>query len=395
MMMPVLRLVPAIASGGLLQTGQGPIDGDHYLPSALTNIRWGVLPNRDSAPVLRVQSGSTVTIDSVSHEGLLEDQGRDPVGYLAEFGVGRRGVLDDVREIAASGLAHDYDEDGPHVVTGPVEVLGTEPGDLLRVEVVSLRRRASYGFISSRHGLGALPDEFPQTARRSGASAACPHDYGSVCTFTTVERRGGQDVGILPYGAGMTAAFPLDPFMGLVGVAPDTSERVNSVPPGDHGGNLDIKPLGLGSILYLPVQVPGALLYAGDPHFSQGNGEVALTAFEAPLRVTYRLSRVERSAAERYVGLLRRPFGETATHWIAVGLHVDLNEAMKEAVRACIDFLTVVVGMSPAQAMAYLSAAADFEVSQVVDSVKGIHCRIRKADFPGYEPYVHQPEESL
>jgi acetamidase/formamidase len=387
-------LAATIGPADLLQPGAGPIDGDHYVPSDGPNIRWGILPNRDSTPVMRVGDGATVTIDSVSHEGLLEDQGRDPVGYLAQFGIARDAVLDDARDIAAGDLAHDYDDDGPHVVTGPIEVLGAEPGDLLRVEVVSLRRRAPYGFISSRHGLGALPGELPATQRLASACTACPHDYGSVCAFTTVERRNGQEVGVLPYGdAGLEAAFALAPFMGLVGVAPDTSERVNSIPPGDFGGNIDIKLLGLGSVLYLPVQVPGALFYAGDPHFAQGNGEVALTAFEAPLRVTYRLSLVDHAVADRCVGLLRRPFGETRTDWIAVGLHVDLDEAMKDAVRAAIDFLSTVVGMTPAQAMAYLSAAADFEVSQVVDSVKGIHCRIRKADFPGYEPYIPNRKE--
>lgn len=387
----------AIGAGDLLQPGHGAIDGAHYLPSEAANVRWGILPNRDSAPVLRVPDGSTVTIDSVSHEGLLEDQGRDPVRYLGGFGIAPAAVLDDARDIAAADLAHHFDDDGPHIVTGPIEVLGAEPGDLLRVEVVSLRRRAPYGFISSRHGYGALPGEHPAaTERLASASLACPHDYGSICTFTTVDRRGGRDVGVLPYGdAGLEAAFELAPFMGLVGVAPDTSARMNSIPPGDFGGNIDIKLLGLGSVLYLPVQVPGALFYAGDPHFAQGNGEVALTAFEAPLRVTYRLSLVDRAVADRCVGLLRRPFGETATDWIAVGLHVDLDEAMKEAVRAAIDFLSTVVGMSPAQAMAYLSAAADFEVSQVVDAVKGIHCRIRKADFPGYEPYIPPGKELL
>lgn len=386
----------AIGAADLLQPGQGPIDGAHYLPSEAANIRWGILPNRDSAPVLRVPDGSTVTIDSVSHEGLLEDQGRDPVAYLGAFGVARGAVLDDARDIAAADLAHDFDDDGPHIVTGPIEVLGAQPGDLLRAEVVSLARRAPYGFISSRHGFGALPGEFPLTEQRPGASVDCPQHYGSVCTFTTVDRRGGRDVGVLPYGsAGLEAAFELAPFMGLVGVAPDTSERVNSIPPGDFGGNIDIKLLGLGSVLYLPVQVEGALFYAGDPHFAQGNGEVALTAFEAPLRVTYRLSLVDRAVADRCVGLLRRPFGETATDWIAVGLHADLDEAMRQACRAAIDFLATVVGMMPAQAMAYLSAAADFEVSQVVDAVKGIHCRIRKADFPGYEPYIPPGKELL
>jgi acetamidase/formamidase len=367
-----------------LQPGRGPIDGRHYLRSDLETVCWGRLPNRDSAPALRMLPGETVTVDSVSHEGLLEDQGRDPVQYLGQHGIAPGEVLHDAREIAASGLAHDYDEDGPHIVTGPIEIVGARPGDLLRVEVLSQRRRTSYGFVSNRHGLGALPDEFPRTERRADASHACPEKYGSVCTLATVERHGGRDVGVIPYGRDLAARFPLVPFMGLVGVARDTSESVHSVPPGDHGGNLDIKALGDRSLLYLPVQVEGGLFYIGDPHFSQGNGEVALTAFEAPLRVTYRLSLVERARADAVVGRLRRPFGETSSHWVAIGLHVDLNEAMREAVRAAVDFLEHVVGMTGAQALAYLSAAADFEVSQVVDRVKGVHCLVRKADFPGY-----------
>jgi acetamidase/formamidase len=373
----------------VLQPGQGPIDGKHYLPSTAETVMWGWLPNRDSPAALVVDPGQTVTIDSVSHEGLLEDQGRDPVAYLAQHGVPRSEVLEDARDIASSGVAHDFDEDGPHIVTGPVAVRGAAPGDLLRLEVLTLRRRAPYGFVSNRHGLGALPGEFPERERREDATPATCEHYGSVCTFCSVDRREGQDVGLLPYGDdGQAAVFPLQPFMGLVGVARDTTDPVHSVPPGAHGGNLDIKVLAAGSVLYLPVQVEDALFYAGDPHFAQGNGEVALTAFEAPLRVTYRVDLVRADAARSVVGRLGRPFGETRTHWVAIGLDADLNEAMKDAVRAAIEFLSTVVGMSRAEALAYLSAAADFEVSQVVDAVKGIHCLIRKADFPGHAPSV-------
>jgi acetamidase/formamidase len=370
--------------GPVLQPGQGRVDGENYLPSSVETVRWGWLANRDSQPVMRLASGSTVTIDAVSHEGLMEDQGRDPVGYLGSLGVPNSMILQDVLEIAANA-EHDYDRDGPHVVTGPIAVSGAEPGDLLRIEMLSITRRVPYGFISARHGLGALPGELPRTERHPDASAADPHLYGSVCSFTTVEEGGERELGVLPYGAGLNAKFPLDPFMGVVGVARDTSEPVHSVPPGDHGGNLDIKLLGSGSTLYLPVQVPGGLFYVGDPHFAQGNGEVALTAFEGSLRVTYRLSVVDRSSADACIGLLRHPFAENRQEWIAVGLHVDLNEAMKEATRSAVSFLGSVVGMEPEEAMAYLSAAADFSVSQVVDDVKGVHCTIRKADFPGYE----------
>ncbi len=374
------------SSEALLQPHQGRIDGQHYVPSTADEVSWGTLPNRDTAAMLTLMSGETVTIDSVSHEGLLEDQGRDPVGYLAEFGVPAKAVLDDARDIAASLIIHDFD-DGPHIVTGPIAVDGVVPGDLLKVEVLTLALRATYGFISNRHGLGALPGEFPeQTQRHADAAPHCPHRYGSVCRFTTVEERHGEPHGILPYADGLAAEFPLNPFVGLMGVAPDTSETINSVPPGNHGGNLDINVLGTRSTLYLPVQVPGALFYAGDPHYAQGNGEVALTAFEAPLRATFRLSVLSGAQAKTAVGLLCHPFAETTTHWVPVGLDVDLNEAMRRAVRAAIDFLSGVVGMGRAEALAYLSAAANFEVSQVVDAVKGVHCLIRKADFPGYSP---------
>ena len=83
--------------------------------------------------------------------------------------------------------------------------------------------------------------------------------------------------------------------------------------------------------------------------------------------------------------VLREPFGETDEHWIPIGLHEDLDEALRRAVRAAIELLHARVGMERQLAYMYLSAAADFEVSQVVDGVKGVHCLIRKRDFPGWE----------
>lgn len=96
--------------------------------------------------------------DSVSHESILEDQGRDPVAWLAERGVPRHQVLEDATDIAAnySRTPRDFDKDGPHVVTGPIRVEGAEPGDVLKIETLDLRARVPYGVVSSRHGKGAL-----------------------------------------------------------------------------------------------------------------------------------------------------------------------------------------------------------------------------------------------
>jgi acetamidase/formamidase len=365
----------------ILQSGEGPIDGEHYVVSSPETIQWGWLPNRDAAPVLTVASGSTVTVDTVSHEGVLEDQGRDPVAWFGQYGIGANGVLHDARQLAESDLEHSIYDDGPHVVTGPIRVNGAQPGDLLEVQVLSLLERVPYGCISNRHGFGALPGEMPEgPGPEADASTAEYKRFGAVCHFSNVVDHGGRRVGTLPFGSSV-ARFPLAPFLGIMAVAPDTSEPVHSTPPGPHGGNMDVNELIVGSRLYLPVQVAGGLFSVGDPHYAQGDGEVCLTALEAPLRATLRLSVLSSPDARHLAAVLGHPFIETDTHWIPIGLHEDLNEAMARAVRAAIDFLVARFAVDRSIAYAYLSAAGDFEVSQVVDKVKGVHCLIRKSDF--------------
>ncbi|MFD8569709.1 acetamidase/formamidase family protein [Streptomyces sp. NPDC059639] len=346
-----------------LESGQGPIDGAHYLTAAPENVLWGRLPCAATPAALKVSSGETVTFDTVSHEGILEDQGSDPVEFFGRYGVAADDVLSDARLLARTPHLRDADHDGPHVVSAPVHVRGAEPGDLLRVDILALHRRADYGLVSSRHGRGALPEQF----------ALEEPEF----TFCAVER----EAGVIRYGTDGAARFPLHPFLGIMGVATDTETPAHSVPPGRHGGNIDVKHLGTGATVYLPVQTEGAGFHTGDPHYSQGNGEVALTAFEAPLRATFRLTVLKGARARAAAATLGEPFGETDRHWIPIGLHEDLNLAMKAAVRSALNFLTDRFGMEPHAAYAYLSAAADFEVSQVVDQVQGVHCLIRKADF--------------
>jgi len=351
----------------VLQPGEGAITGQHLLTSTPETVRWGWLPNAAATPCLTVNSGDTVTIDTLSHEGILDDQGRDPVGFLGGYGIKAAEVTRDAKEIAASAIPNGA-EDGPHVVTGPIAVAGARPGDVLKIDVLELLPRTPYGFVSSRHGYGALPGELPE-----GPS--------NVWQFCEVGFDGGRMVSWMAAADGRRACFPLDPFLGLMGVAPATSDPVHSVAPGDFGGNIDIKWAQVGTALYLPVSVDGALFYTGDPHYAQGNGEVALTALEASLRATVRLSVLSGPQVAAAVGTLRTPVVETASHWIPTGLDVSLDEAMRNCVRNAITFLVERFGFDRSTAMAYLSAAGDFEVSQVVDAVKGVHCMIRKSDF--------------
>ena len=265
----------------ILQPGIGAIQGDVYLPAEVQHVLWGRLPCAADAPVLTVAPGATVTIDTISHEGVLEDQGKDPLGYFGGHGVPAEAVLSDAIAVARD-LARDVKRDGPHVVTGPILVEGAEVGDLLALTVLETTPRVPYGVISNRHGRGALPGELPRTPE-------------TVSVFASIYERDGHLVGRLPLVADgePVVEFPLYPFLGIMGVAAAGDDRPHSVPPGPHGGNIDLNLLGPGSTLYLPVQVPGALAYVGDPHFAQGDGEVALTALEASLRVTLRFDLVK------------------------------------------------------------------------------------------------------
>lgn len=363
----------------ILQPHEGPIPGAHYLASTPETVTWGWLPTGETPAVLAVSSGDTITIDTVSHEGIVEDHGRDPRAYFGRFGVAEHEVLRDAVEIAGEYPARSPGVDGPHVVTGPVHIDGAHPGDVLRVDFLELVPRAPYGIISNRHGYGALPGEMPPLPHPGFVPVpGDPTRSGTVSLFCPVA----DDLtGSLPAGS-RSVRFPLAPFLGLIGVSPAAGAPLNSVPPGPFGGNIDIKDLVAGTSLYLPVQVEGAGLFAGDPHYAQGHGEVALTALEAPLRATLRVTVL--STVDGVVGALDRPFGETPAHWLAVGLDRDLSEAFRSAVREALRVLKEIYDVPADVAYAYLSAAGDFVVSQVVDDVKGVHCLIRKSDFAAW-----------
>jgi acetamidase/formamidase len=334
----------AAASAGLVKRQRGA----WHIGSGPATVHWGYLSGAIQ-PVARVRSGDVVVMDTVSHEGLLADQG-DPREFFARHGIATDDILRDAVEIYTrvqhSGL-------GPHIVTGPIWVDDAEPGDTLAVHVLEARPRTAYGVNSQRSGKGSLPDEF--TLNRSHI---IPFD---------LER---QVARFAP-----RIEIPLRPFFGIMATGPArTLGRASSVPPGAHGGNLDLKELTAGSILYLPVHVPGALFMAGDGHAAQGNGEVNLTAIETSMTGTFRLELLKGRR-------LRWPRAETATHWITMGLAEDLEAAMRMAVRETVNFLSEMRGLTREDAYGLASIAVDFELTQVVDGVKGVHALIPKAIF--------------
>ncbi|HUC61843.1 MAG TPA: acetamidase/formamidase family protein [Alphaproteobacteria bacterium] len=311
-------------------------------------VHWGYLSGA-AEPILFVKPGAVVTIETVSHEGLLEDQGA-PAAFFERFGIPRARVLADAIEIYAKV---QHSGTGPHIVSAPVYVEGAEPGDVLAVHVLAAEPRVPYGVNASRMNKGSLPDRF--TLNRS---VVIPFD---------LKRN------VAKFAPGIE--LPLKPFFGIMATGPARHlGKLSSVPPGAYGGNIDLNELTAGSTFHIPVHVPGALFMVGDGHAAQGDGEVNLTAIETSMTGRFRLELVKGRS-------LTFPRAETPTHWIAIGLHENLDEAMRIAVRETIDFLVATQGLSEADAYALASVAVDFEVTQVVDQVKGIHAMIPKAIF--------------
>ncbi len=322
--------------------------GEFTIRAGVETVHWGYLSGAID-PVLQIKPGDVVTMETVSHEGLLADQG-PPEAFFARFGIAQEEILADVVTVYTRV---QHSGQGPHIVTGPIYVEGAEPGDTLAVHVLSATPRVPYGVNSMRTGKGGLPDEF--TLNRS---VVIPFD---------LER------GVARFAPQIE--IPLAPFFGIMAVGPARSlGRISSVPPGVYGGNIDLKDLIAGSTLYLPVHVPGALFMAGDGHAAQGDGEVDLTAIETSLTGTFRFDVIKGRP-------LAFPRAETPSHWIAIGLDEDLNEAMRIAIRETVAYLVELKGLSREDAYALASIAVDFEVTQVVDQVKGIHALIPKAIF--------------
>jgi acetamidase/formamidase len=252
---------------------------------------------------------------------------------------------------------------------------------VLQVDILEAHPRLPYGSNLAAHW-GYLYDELPTervTIYELDAHAMLGRAlFGYDWTATPLADSPGTIV--VPNPAARTAALPgvvvpLRPHFGTMGVAPAAPERVSSVPPGDHGGNVDNWRIGAGGRMYYPVQVPGALLSIGDPHVSQGDGELSGTALESSLNGLLRLT-IRRDLP------FTVPVLETATELLVHGFGDTLDGAMKAAALRTLDVLVRYFGQTRADAYSFMSVAVDFTVTQVVDQRQGVHARIDKRCFP-------------
>lgn len=305
----------------------------HELEPLPEHIAWGYLDAALPA-VLRVASGDTVSLTSwaaADEADLPPDRSLIDPRQL-------RAIRDCVRGPAS------------HMLTGPVHVEGAEPGDVLQIDILDVRVVDRWGYVCIVPLKGTLPDEFD--------SARIIHP--SIDPAANRCR--------LPWGRELKLA----PFFGVMGVAPPPHwGRCSSIEPRRFGGNMDNKELRAGTTLYLPVLNEGALFSAGDGHGLQGDGEVCLTALETALSGTFRLT-VRKDLD------YQRPFAESLTHLISIGLDADLDEAARQAVREMIAHIRRRASLDAQQAYMLCSLAGDLHVTQTVDGVKGCHMLLRK-----------------
>jgi acetamidase/formamidase len=309
------------------------------LKASPSTVVWGYY-SASAKPVLTIHSGDTVRVETVSGNPSRLEAAGEPADQIPNA---LRAIYKEVTDRGPGG----------HILTGPIYVDGAEPGDVLELRILKIELTSPYAYNSFRPGSGFLPDDFPFARTK-----IIPLDRSRMLgRFSD------------------SVEIPLRPFFGSMGVAPpEANGRINSAPPWVHAGNLDNKELVEGTTLFIPVHAKGALFEVGDGHAGQGNGEVDITALETQLTGTFQF--VVRKDLH-----IKWPRAETPTHYITMGLHEDLSEATRIAIREALDFLATEKHMSREDAYMLSSVAVDFCITQLVDGNKGVHAMIPKRIF--------------
>lgn len=297
----------------------------HLLPATLETTQWGWF-NNAQAPVLRIDSGDTVVLETMMHSHNQVVPGA---------------TIEQIKKMRT-----DFPGRGPHTLTGPIYINGAEPGDVLKVRLNKIVPRAYATNFNVPGMFGQFPKEY--------------QDGQVKYVYLDLDRM------ITEFLPGIY--IPLAPFPGTLGVARKEPGQYSSVPPGEYAGNLDIRDLVAGTTLYVPVHVPGALLWTGDSHAGQGNGEVNLTAIETAYKEFNITIDVIKGKP------LDFPRIETPKSWITMGFDQDLNKAWDQAKAQTVKMLSELRSIPAEQATKLMATGSDCRVSQVVNIKKGIHC---------------------
>ncbi len=284
--------------------------------------------SRDLPPVLTIDPGDSVryrTLDAAWSLGPPAAPGERPPKFALR----------------------DRELDAGHALCGPIAIRGAAPGMTLAVHVAELRT-GTYGWTVA----GGWPHAINQR-------------LGLVAGETMIRWTLDPDrlLGHSPRGHQVA----LRPFMGVMGLPPDEPGRHATAPPRFCGGNIDCKELTVGSTLYLPVTVPGALFSVGDGHARQGDGESSVTAIECPMeRVVLRF--------ELRPDLhLMTPRARTGEGWLTFGFSEDLDTASLNALAAMVDLMQEQYGFDRGYALALASVVVDLRITQICNGVQGVH----------------------
>jgi acetamidase/formamidase len=354
---------PAAASPAAPQAAR---PSKHYfLPATPENVQWGWYDPSEK-PRLVINSGDTVSIETLSHS----------LGQIKP-GVG----MDELVK-----LRKENDGGGPHSITGPIYVTGAEPGDTLEIHILKIVPKTD-AFNFNLPGkqfptVGLLASEFPE-----GFVRYFKLDLARMQT----QFKPGIVIDLQPFPG--TFAVGVDPNEPAARAGPpikDARGRTSTLRPWKNGSNMDLNELQAGSTLYLPVFLEGGLIWTGDSHCRQGNGEVNLTALECAYK------EIEIRPVVRKDLKTDWPWAETRTDWIFMGFDEDLNQAMKIAVEQTVNWLSTqrIVPMSREEAYSLTSIVGDCRVTQVVDIRKGVHCMIPKRVFVDYARKARRQDNS-
>ena len=321
-------------------------------------------------PVVKVRSGDTVSLETWNSCLHVMQFNKTTPADVAKF-----------------YTDHDIQKRrGMHTLTGPVYVEGAEPGDVLEIRVLDIKLSDwGYNFLSPTQG---ILSEFTQPRIKY-------FKYNKE--NNTTEFTDGVCLQLKPFPGIIAVAPPLDwpkawPVNMPVKMGQPVTGEFNSVPPGPFAGNLDQPELQAGSILFVPVFQKGALVWTGDSHAMQSNGEIDITALETAyesitlqffVRKDLRAEGVSYKTKRKGGNVFTWPIIENSTHWMIVGLNTDLFEAMKLASKNAIDFLVRTQGLTPEESYQFLSMVGDFEIAEAVNVIKNVTVHIPKEPFKG------------
>ncbi|HUA82350.1 MAG TPA: acetamidase/formamidase family protein [Bryobacteraceae bacterium] len=255
---------------------------------------------------------------------------------------------------------------GDNPLTGPFYIDGAEPGDTLAVKILDLQVDGKQGIGAFAPGFGALNETNYTPMLHAPLPEKIwfyPIDHSSnTATFHALD-------------SNFSVKIPLHPFFGCIGVAPAGGEARSSIVPAEFGGNMDAPEASVGNTVYFPVNVAGALLYMGDGHAAMGDGEVAGTAIEVPLRARVQVSVVKNKK-------INWPRFENASSIMAVGAYRPLDDALRIAFTELVGWIHDDYGLSALDAYELLSKVAKIHLDEMVDPNYVVVASIDKKFLP-------------